>query len=74
MRIIAFDVHRSLAQMTILENGMLRDAGKGDLDRNRLLRFAQALKRDDEIVPEATARTAALRRLLPKWLHSGLPR
>jgi len=29
---------------------MLRDAGKGDLDRNRLLRFAQALKRDDEIV------------------------
>ena len=36
--------------MAILENGMLRDAGKGDLDRNRLLRFAQALKRDDEIV------------------------
>jgi hypothetical protein len=56
MRIIAFDVHRSFAQMVILENGMLRDAGKGDLDRNRLLRFAQALKRDDEVIPEATAR------------------
>jgi hypothetical protein len=37
MRIIALDVHRSFAQVAILENGKLRDAGKIDLDRNRLL-------------------------------------
>ena len=46
MRIIAFDVHRSFAQTAILENGTLRDAGKGDLDRSRLLRFAKSLKLD----------------------------
>jgi hypothetical protein len=42
MRIIAPDVHRSFAQMAILENGTLRDAGTGDLERSRLLWVAQA--------------------------------
>src|SRR5918994_391964 len=36
MRIIALDVHRSFAQMAILENGVIRDAGKVDLERSRL--------------------------------------
>ena len=54
MRIIALDVHRSSAQTAILENGKLRDAGKVDLERNRLLQFARKLKLDDEIVIEAT--------------------
>ncbi len=40
MRIIALDVHRSFAQMAVLENGAIRDAGKIDLDRSRLLHFA----------------------------------
>jgi hypothetical protein len=35
MRIIALDVHRSFAQMAILENGKIRDAGRFDLERNR---------------------------------------
>ena len=42
MRIIAPDVHRSFAQMAILENGTLRDAGTVDLERSRLLWVAQA--------------------------------
>jgi len=49
MRIIALDVHRSFAQMAILESGKIRNAGKIDLKRNRLLQFARKLKPDDEI-------------------------
>jgi len=52
MRIIALDVHRSFAQTAILENGKLRDAGKVDLERNRLLQLARKLKLDDQIVIE----------------------
>ena len=64
MRIIALDVHRSFAQVAILENGKLRDAGKIDLERGRLLQFARKLKSDDEIVIEATGNTSAIVRLL----------
>jgi hypothetical protein len=42
MRIIAPDVHRSFAQMAVLENGTLRDAGTVDRERSRLLWVAQA--------------------------------
>jgi transposase len=68
MRIIALDVHRSFAQVAILENGKLRDAGKIDLDRNRLLQFAKKLKADDEIVIEATGNTSAIVRLLSPFV------
>ena len=68
MRIIALDVHRSFAQVAILENGKLRDAGKIDLDRNRLLQFARKLKSDDEIVIEATGNTSAIVRLLSPFV------
>jgi hypothetical protein len=43
MRIIALDVHRSFAQMAVLEKGVIRDAGKVDLERSRLLHFAKSL-------------------------------
>ncbi|WP_414476501.1 IS110 family transposase [Microvirga sp. M2] len=68
MRIIALDVHRSFAQMAILENGVIRDAGKVDLERSRLLHFAQSLKPDDEIVLEATGNTSAIVRLLSPFV------
>ena len=42
MRIIAPDVHRSFAQMAILENGTLRDAGTVNREGSRLLWVAQA--------------------------------
>jgi hypothetical protein len=41
-----------------------QDAGKGDLDRSRLLHFAKSLKLDNEIVPEATGNSSAIVRLL----------
>jgi transposase len=68
MRIIALDVHRSFAQVAILENGKLRDAGKIDLERSRLLQFAKKLKSDDEIVIEAPGNTSAIVRLLSPFV------
>jgi transposase len=68
MRIIALDVHRSFAQMAILEKGKIRDAGKIDLERSRLLQFATKLKPDDEIVIEATGNTSAIVRLLSPFV------
>jgi transposase len=64
MRIVALDIHRSFAQVAILESGKIRDAGKIDLERHRLLQFARKLKPDDEIVIEATGNTSAVVRLL----------
>jgi transposase len=68
MRIIALDAHRSFAQMAVLENGAIRDVGKVDLERGRLLRFAKSLKPDDEIVLEATGNTSAIVRLLSPFV------
>ena len=68
MRIIALDVHRSFAQVAILENGKLRDAGIIDLARNRLLQFATKLKSNDGIVIEATGNTSAIVRLLSPFV------
>jgi transposase len=68
MRIIDLDVHRSFAQMAVLENGAIRDAGKVDLERSRLLHFAKSLKSDDEVVLEATGNTSAIVRLLSRFV------
>ena len=68
MRIIALDVHRSFAQTAILENGKLRDAGKVDLERNRLLQLARKLKLDDQIVIEAPGNTSSIVRLLSPFV------
>ncbi|QKC70212.1 IS110 family transposase [Mesorhizobium loti] len=68
MRSIALDVHRSFAQMAILEKGKIRDAGRIDLERSRLLQFATKLKPDDEIVIEATGNTSAIVRLLSPFV------
>ena len=68
MRIIVLDVHRSSAQVAILETGKVRDAGKIDLERGRLLQFAKKLKSDDEIVIEATGNTSAIVRMLSPFV------
>ena len=68
MRIIALDVHRSFAQMAILEKGIIRDAGKVDLECSRLLRLVQALRPDDEIVLPTTCNASAIVRLLSPFV------
>ena len=46
----------------------IRDAGKVDLERSRLLHFAKSLKPEDEIVLEATGNTSAIVRLLSPFV------
>jgi hypothetical protein len=38
--------------MAVMAKGVIRDAGKVDIERSRLLHFAKSLKLDDEIVSE----------------------
>ena len=64
MKIIALDVHRTFAQVAILENGKIRDAGRLELEREHILKFAKRLNVEDEIVLEATVNTKAIVRLL----------
>lgn len=64
MRVIGLDVHRSFAQVAELENGVLRQCGRVDLVRDKVLAFARTLKADDEVVLEATGNTMAIVRLL----------
>jgi transposase len=64
MRVIGLDVHRSFAQVAELENGVLRQRGRVDLVRHKVLAFAQTLRADDEVVLEATGNTMAIVRLL----------
>jgi len=54
--------------MAVLEDGKIRNAGKIDLEHNRLLQFAKRLKPDDEIIIEATGNTSAIVRLLSPFV------
>lgn len=64
MRVIGLDVHRSFAQVAELEDGVLRQRGRVELVRDRVLAFARTLRADDEVVLEATGNTMAIVRLL----------
>lgn len=69
MKIIALDVHRTFAQVAILENSKIRDAGRIELEREHILKFAEQLSLDDEIVLEATVNTKAIVRLLSPFVN-----
>lgn len=64
MRVIGLDVHRSFAQVAELEGGVLRQRGRIELVRHKVLEFARTLRSDDEVVLEATGNTMAIVRLL----------
>ncbi len=68
MKIIALDVHRTFAQVAILENGKIRDAGRLELEREHILKFAERLNVEDEVVLEATVNTKAIVRLLSPFV------
>ena len=68
MRIIALDVHRTFAQLAVLQDGKIRSAGKIDLEHSRLLQFAKRLKPDDEIIIEATGNTSVIVCLLSPFV------
>jgi transposase len=64
MRVIGLEVHRSFAQVSELEDGVLRQRGRVDLVRDAVLAFARTLRADDEVVLEATGNTMAIVTLL----------
>src|ERR1051326_4993650 len=69
MRIIGMDVHRSFAQVAILEDGQIRKQFRVDLVHHRLVAFAKALGPEDEVVIEATGNSAAVERLMRPFVR-----
>lgn len=67
MRVIGLDVHRNFAQIAELKEGVLRQRGRLDLVRHKVLEFARTLGPDDEVVLEATGNTMAIVRLLKPY-------
>lgn len=64
MRVIGMDIHRSFAQVAILDRGEVRTEKRVELVFDKILAFGRTLRPDDEIVIEATGNTAAVERLL----------
>lgn len=58
------DIHRSFAQVAILEGGQIREECRVDLFYERFMDFARKLRASDEVVIEATGNSAAVERLL----------
>jgi transposase len=68
MRVIGMDIHRSFAQVAILEDGRVERELRVDLVRHRLVGFAETLGRQDEVVIEATGNSAAVERLMRPYV------
>ena len=64
MRSIAMDVHRSFAQIAIVENGLCRDEGRIGVRPEDLRAWAATLEPDDEIALEATTNSDAIATML----------
>lgn len=69
MKVIGLDIHRTFAQVAILEDGVVKDHGRFLMERDAVLAFAQkALNKDDDVVLEATGNTATVVRLLQPFV------
>jgi len=55
MRVIGLDIHRSFAQVAMIENQQVHDLGRIELEHSKLVAFGKKLRLDDEVVVEATA-------------------
>jgi transposase len=64
MRVIGMDIHRSFAQVAILQDGRITQEFRVDLVYGPLTKFAEGLGPEDEVVIEATGNSAAVERLL----------
>ena len=64
MRSIGMDVHRSFAQVAILDNGKFTDNIRIDLEHDAVVAFGKSLRSEDEVILESTGNTAAIVRLL----------
>ena len=68
MRVVGMDIHRSFAQVAILEHGHVAKETRIDLVHDRIVRFAKTLDADDEVVIETTGNTAAVERLVRPYV------
>lgn len=68
MRSIGMDVHRSFAQVAILDGGKFTEECRIELEHDTVLAFGQRLRKNDEVVLEATGNTAAIVRLLTPFV------
>lgn len=63
-RALSLDIHRAFAEVATLEKGTIRHAGRFTLEHKCVTDFGKSLKRTDEVVVEATGKTAVVVRLL----------
>lgn len=64
MRSIGMDVHRTFAQIAVVEDGLCRDEGKIGVRPEDLRAWAATLEPDDEVALEATTNSDAIAILL----------
>lgn len=64
MQIVGMDIHRSFAQVAILEDGTIIRQLRVDLVHDRLCRLCQELSLEDEVVIEVTGNSVAVERIL----------
>jgi riboflavin biosynthesis pyrimidine reductase len=64
VRSIGMDVHRSFAQIAVVEDGLCRDEGRIGVKAEDLREWAMTLEPDDEIALEATTNGDAIATML----------
>ena len=67
-RVIGMDIHRTLAEVVVWEDGRLRPHGRVDMTRSGLEGFARGLTKEDEVVVEATGNAMAVVRVLSPYV------
>ena len=67
-RVIGMDIHRTFAETVFWEDGRLRSAGRIDMTRSGLEGFGRSLRKDDEVVVEATGNAMAVVRVLSPYV------
>src|SRR4051794_30539856 len=68
MRVVGMDIHRSFAQVAILDDGTVTRELRVDLVHGPLVNFAKTLSLEDEVVIEATGNSAAVERLVRPYV------
>ena len=69
MRNFGLDVHRTFAEVALLDERGVRSAGRIDLTAEALHAFGRQLAQDDDVVLEATCNTHAIARLLRAYVR-----
>ena len=64
VRYIGMDVHREFAQLAVVEDGLVRDAGRIGVTPEALRAWAEGLRGDDQVALEATGNSDAIANLL----------